>query len=364
MSTSQLSIVIVNYKVLHFVSQCLDAVLAASTCIDVKVWVVDNASNDGSVEFLKQHYPWCNIIENSENVGFSKANNQALRYTKSPYVLLLNPDTIIGESTLVSCLAFMQNEKKVGALGVRMTDAQGNFLKESKRGLVTPFVALCKILNLGKLFPKSKIFNQYYLGHLADNKICQSPILSGAFMFMRREALEQVGFLDQRYFMYGEDVDLSYSILQAGFLNYYLPLPILHYKGESESASNNQARYLDSFYGAMELFYKKHNPKKKFMFILLRLVIRIKKKFHRNSVKKNIKGELELKRLNPDHPNPTEGFVRGTNVFVDMSDFTYENLLEIISSTEGMGLNFYTYNPQTKVLLGSGGLVSNYKITS
>lgn len=164
-----------------FVAQCLDSVLQATRNIDAEVWVVDNASGDGSLEMLSPQYPSVHFIANSENVGFARANNQALRQVDAEYSLLLNPDTLIGESTLEACLRFMQEHPEAGALGVRMMNAQGEFLAESKRGLVTPFVAFCKIAQLGRLFPKSAVFNRYYLGHLSKVEVQEAPILSGAF---------------------------------------------------------------------------------------------------------------------------------------------------------------------------------------
>ena len=273
----QLAIVIVNYKVPHFVAQCLDSVLQATRNIDAEVWVVDNASGDGSLEMLSPQYPSVHFIANSENVGFARANNQALRQVDAEYSLLLNPDTLIGESTLEACLHFMQQHPEAGALGVRMMNAQGEFLAESKRGLVTPFVAFCKIAQLGRLFPKSAVFNRYYLGHLSKVEVQEAHILSGAFFFARSEALRKVGYLDERYFMYGEDIDLSYSILQAGYRNYYLPIPMLHYKGESESVAQGEGRYLDAFYGAMELFYDKYHTGQAWLRRLMHGAIRLKK---------------------------------------------------------------------------------------
>lgn len=357
MAHPQLAIVIVNYKVKHFVAQCLDAVAAAIKTIDTEVWVIDNASNDGSVAFLREEFPWCNIIANEKNVGFARANNQVLRATKAEYVLLLNPDTLIGESTLAECIRFMRVRPEAGAVGIRMMNAQGNFLPESKRGMVTPFVAFCKIAKLGKLFPKSRLFNRYYLGHLPNDKVCEAPILSGAFMFIRRTALEQAGYLDERYFMYGEDIDLSYSILKAGFRNYYLPIPMLHYKGESESAAANQERYFNAFYGAMELFYDKYHQGSTFLRSLIKLSIAFRKRIDKRSVKKETHSIRIPKPLDLSPSSPLATVASGDSVEVDRTQCSYDYLLSLMKSAEGKRITFFIRDPHRGITLGPGGIL-------
>ena len=260
-STFDLSVVIVNYNVAYFLEQCLNAVLAASKELKVQVFVVDNNSVDGSVEMLQSKFPQVHLIANKENVGFSRANNQALAISDARYSLLLNPDTVVEEDTFSKVVAFMDEHPDAGGLGVRMVDGKGRFLPESKRGLPTPMVAFYKIFGLSKLFPKSKRFGKYNLGYLSEFTVNEVDILSGAFMLMRKETLEKVGFLDETFFMYGEDVDLSYRIQLGGYKNYYFPeTKIIHYKGESTKKSS--VNYVFVFYKAMVIFAKKHFSQK------------------------------------------------------------------------------------------------------
>ncbi len=252
-----LSVVIVNYNVVNFLEQCLNSVLAASKRLQIEVFVVDNNSVDGSVEFIRQKFPTVNLIANKENVGFSKANNQAILQSKGRYVLLLNPDTVVEQDTFDKCVAYMDAHPKTGGLGVRMLDGKGRFLPESKRGLPTPAVSFYKIFGFSKLFPKSKKFGSYHLGFLDEHQIHEIDVLSGAFMLMRAETLTKVGLLDEAFFMYGEDIDLSYRIQQGGYTNVYFPeTKIIHYKGES--TKKGSLNYVFVFYNAMVIFAKKH----------------------------------------------------------------------------------------------------------
>lgn len=226
-----------------------------------EVFIVDNNSIDGSVEMVKQKFPDYHLIENKENTGFSRANNQAMRIAKGEYVLLLNPDTVVEEDTFAQCIEFMDQHPKGGGLGVKMIDGKGIFLPESKRGLPTPSVAFYKIFGLSRLFPKSKRFGQYHLGYLDKDEVHEVEILSGAFMLMRKETLDQVGLLDEDFFMYGEDIDLSYRIIKGGYKNYYFPKTrIIHYKGESTKKSS--VNYVFVFYNAMVIFARKHFSEK------------------------------------------------------------------------------------------------------
>lgn len=253
----KLSIIIVNYNVCHFLEQTLLSIVEAKKDIDLEVFVVDNNSVDGSIAMLRSKFQWVRVIENKYNVGFSKANNQAIKESKGEYILLLNPDTVISEDSLEKCIDFMDNHTDAGGLGVKMVDGKGNYLPESKRGLPSPWVAFYKIFGLSALFPKSKKFGQYHLGYLDKNKTHQVEVLSGAYMFMRKSVIDQIGMLDEEYFMYGEDIDMSYRILQSGYKNYYLPETcIIHYKGESTKKSS--VNYVFTFYKAMIIFAKKH----------------------------------------------------------------------------------------------------------
>jgi len=253
----KLSVIIVNYNVKHFIEQCLFSVLKAAQHVSCEVFVVDNNSVDGSVGLIKEKFPQVSLIENKTNTGFSVANNQAIKLAKGEYVLLLNPDTVVQEDTFSKTIAFMDQHPKAGGMGVKMLDGQGNFAPESKRGLPTPEVAFYKMFGLAKLFPRSKKFGAYHLSYLPENEVNEIDVISGAFMLMRKTVLDQIGLLDETFFMYGEDIDLSYRITKAGYKNYYFPdTQIIHYKGESTKRSS--LNYVVIFYKAMAIFSKKH----------------------------------------------------------------------------------------------------------
>lgn len=253
----KLSIVIVNYNVEHFLEQCLFSVRKAIANIEAEVYVVDNNSVDGSLKMLAEKFPEVKVIANKDNVGFSRANNQAIRISTGEYVLLLNPDTVVEDDTFTKTIEFMDSHPDAGGLGVKMVDGKGRFLPESKRGLPTPATAFYKMFGLTKLFPHSKRFAHYYMGHLDNDEINEVEILAGAFMLMRRATLDKCGLLDETFFMYGEDIDLSYRITLAGYKNYYYPKTrIIHYKGESTKKTS--VNYVLVFYKAMEIFVKKH----------------------------------------------------------------------------------------------------------
>lgn len=254
---NKLSVIIVNYNVQYFLEQALLAVNRAAEGMAVEVWVVDNASTDGSVEMVRAKFSHVNCIANVRNVGFSTANNQAIALSKAEYILLLNPDTVVAEDTFARCVAFMDSRQDVGGLGVKMIDGTGQFLPESKRGFPSPAVAFYKTFGLGKIFSRSPRFNRYYLGHLSKDENCEADVLSGAFMLMRKAALDKVGYLDEAFFMYGEDIDLSYRIVLGGWKNYYLAdTAIIHYKGES--TKRGSLNYVKTFYQAMIIFTRKH----------------------------------------------------------------------------------------------------------
>jgi GT2 family glycosyltransferase len=233
------------------------SVRKASTGLEVEVFVVDNNSVDDSVTMVREQFPEVHLIVNEDNPGFSIANNQAIRKSCGKYVLLLNPDTIVEEDTFEKCVNFMDAHPEAGGLGVRMIDGSGKFLPESKRGFPSPFVAFAKSFGLSKIFPKSKLFNHYHLGYLDEFETNEIEVLAGAFMLMRRSALDKVGLLDETFFMYGEDIDLSYRIIKGGYKNYYFPeTSILHYKGES--TKKGSLNYVRAFYNAMIIFARKH----------------------------------------------------------------------------------------------------------
>jgi O-antigen biosynthesis protein len=253
----KLSVIIVNYNVEYFLEQCLLSVQKALRGIEGEVIVVDNASVDGSLDMLRSRFPGIRLIANKENMGFSVANNQGIKISEGDYVLLLNPDTLVEEETFKTCVDFLDSHPKAGGLGVQMIDGKGNFLPESKRGLPTPSVAFYKISGLSKLFPKSPTFGRYHLGHLSKDEDHEIEILSGAFMMLRKSALDEVGLLDEDFFMYGEDIDLSYRLIKGGYTNHYLSRArIIHYKGESTKKTS--VNYVMVFYNAMRIFARKH----------------------------------------------------------------------------------------------------------
>lgn len=252
-----LSVIIVNYRVRYFLELCLHSVQRALAAIGPsEIIVVDNASADGSIEALQSLFPAVRFVENHENVGFARANNQALRLAGGEYILFLNPDTVVPEDFATRCLEFMRSDPRVGALGVRMIDGSGRFLPESRRGFPSPWVAFTKLAGLSALFPRSRVFAGYYLGGLPPDRAHPAPVLSGACMLVRRSILGEVGGFDERFFMYAEDIDLSYRIEKAGYVNFYFPgTTIVHFKGES---TQKDIRYIRLFYKAMSQFRRKH----------------------------------------------------------------------------------------------------------
>lgn len=256
-----IGIVIVNYNVRHFLIQCLNSIRNSRlNGLSAQVWVVDNASVDGSVQLLQKDFPEVNVIVNEQNKGFSTANNQAIKKLNARYTLLLNPDTILEEDTLRMCFDFMESHSDTGALGVRMIDGSGKFLPESKRKVPDLWNSFCKLSYLSDVFPRSKWFSGYNLGYLPENETNEIEVLCGAFMFIRSSVLKETGLLDEAFFMYGEDIDLSYRIIKAGFKIYYFPdTSIIHYKGESTKKSS--LNYVRTFYGAMHIYVNKHYSK-------------------------------------------------------------------------------------------------------
>lgn len=252
-----LSVIIVNYNVKLFLEQCLCSVQKAILGMEAEIIVVDNNSVDNSIEYLTPKFPAVNFIANKENTGFAKACNQGLEQAKGSYILFLNPDTIVPEDCFTKCISFFEANKEVGAIGIKMLDGSGNFLKESKRSFPSPSTSLYKLFGLAKLFPRSKIFSKYHLGYLKEDENNEVDVLAGAFMMIKKEVLDKVGGFDETFFMYGEDVDLSYRIQKAGYKNYYFAdSSIIHFKGES--TRKGSMNYVRMFYNAMSIFVRKH----------------------------------------------------------------------------------------------------------
>ncbi len=254
----KLSIVIVNYNVKYFLEQCLRSIEYATEGIDYEVIIVDNASEDGSTEYIGTRFAKVRWIACKQNGGFSHGNNIGFGEARGEYILMLNPDTIVTHKAIHECIAFMDSHPEAGAAGVKMINHDGTFAMESRRGIVTPWVSFCKATGLCKRYSNSKLFGHYYMSYLNKESINQIEMVSGAFMLLRKTTLDKVGILDEQFFMYWEDSDLSYRILKAGYKNYYLPYPILHYKGESSVKSKLRYRYW--LYSSLQIFFKKHFP--------------------------------------------------------------------------------------------------------
>ena len=251
-----LSVIIVNYRVRYFLELCLHSVEKTLRGLQAEVLVVDNGSGDGSLEYLRPLFPGVQFIANTENTGFARANNQALGLARGRYILFLNPDTIVPENFASVCLSFLESHPTTGGLGVRMIDGGGRFLRESSRGFPTPWVSFCKMTGLTAVFPHSRWLAGYYLGHLSTEVGHPAPVLSGACFWVSRSIVQELGGFDERYFMYAEDIDLSYRIGCAGYSNYYLAeTTIVHFKGES---TRKDIRYVKLFYKAMSQFRRKH----------------------------------------------------------------------------------------------------------
>ena len=243
----RLSVVIVNYNVRLLLDECIKSVEKALDGIEGDIFVVDNNSSDGSVDYIRQRFPEVHLIANAENCGFARANNQAIRISDAEYILLLNPDTVVYENTLRGCLDFMDAHPEAGGVGVRMLTRDGDAAPESRRAVPTPWVAFLKMIGFTR---------RYYMSHLPWDKPARIEVVSGAFFFLRHKARDETGLLDEDFFMYGEDIDLSYRLLKGGWQNWYLPYDIIHYKGESTQKSS--FRYVHVFYQAMLIFFRKH----------------------------------------------------------------------------------------------------------
>ena len=383
-----LSIVIVNYNVRAYLEQCLHSVFCSLCGYEFDVYVVDNNSSDGSVSYLKELYPQVHYIENDENKGFARANNEAIRCSKGRYVLLLNPDTIVGEQTLSDCVSFLDEHPEAGGLGTCMLRTDGSFAYESRRGLPTPFVAFCKMSGLCRMFPHSRVFGRYYMRYLDEREASEIEVVSGAFMMLRRDALNKVGLLDESFFMYGEDIDLSYRLLKGGYKNFYIPSPILHYKGESTEKSS--FRYVYTFYNAMQLFFNKHFRRYKpliWLPISMAIWVRSGLAYLGNQFRHGKKGERNVvytcavvapaslhekirALLEKAYPGAAHVFIDGTEkslpqghiscmeqledanmVVYDTGSYSYSTILANLAATPSHSLRLGTFSTRTGLLI-------------
>ena len=291
-----ISVVIVNYNVRYFLEQCILSVKGAATNLNVEIIVVDNNSEDNSCSVIKEKYPEVKLVENKENIGFSKANNQGVKIAKGAYILVLNPDTIIAEDTLDKIIFFARAKQNLGVLGVKLIDGSGKLAPESKRGIPTPSTSFNKLFGIS-----SKRTGKYYATHLDENESGIIDIASGAFMFMKRIVFEEVGGFSEAYFMYGEDIDLSMKLLHKGYQNYYFAsTQIIHFKGES---TDKNSKYLKYFHDAMKIFYKKHFKLNLIYDFIMRIGIEfwyLLKYFKFNNVKKPRRPIFNLLYLGDD----------------------------------------------------------------
>lgn len=266
----QLSIIILNYNVRYFLEQCIKSVQSAMEGIEAEIIVVDNNSQDSSATMMRELFPEVLYLSNQENLGFPKGNNIGVKHAKGKYICILNPDTVVAEDTFHQLLAFFEHKEKLGIVGCQLIDGRGGFLPESKRGIPTYWRSLMKITGFYRLFPSSAFFNGYYAAHLPQNKNGAVEVLVGAFMFMPRTLYLELGGFDERFFMYVEDTDLSYSSLKAGYENYYFAdTTIIHYKGES---TDKDLEYVKRFHKGTQIFYEKHFRKSYLFEVFMRLV--------------------------------------------------------------------------------------------
>lgn len=271
-----LSIIIVNYNVKEFILNLLDSIRKATKNISVEIIVVDNASDDGSIETIKEKFPDVLLIENKINVGFGRANNQALEIAKGNNFLLLNPDTIVREDTFSTMLNFFSNNPQAGIAGCKVLNPDGTIQLACRRGFPGPWTSFTKVTGLSRLFPKSKLFAKYNLTYLDENQTYEVDAVSGAFLMMRKEVYEKIGGFDKQFFMYGEDLDLCFRTQQAGFKVFYVhETEIIHYKGESTKRSSIDETKV--FYDAMHLFVKKHFSSSLIVEALLQFAIIMRK---------------------------------------------------------------------------------------
>ena len=366
----EISVVIVNYRVKYFLEQTLASALEALHGISGEVIVVDNCSGDDSISHCRERFgDRVRFVENADNVGFARANNQAIAMAQGQFTLILNPDTIISHTALSQCLEWMRTHERCGAIGVRMLDANGRFLPESKRAFPTPWVSFCKIFGLSMLFPRSPLFAKYHLRYLSEHHSHSIDILAGAYMFCRTDLLRQLGGFDEDFFMYGEDIDLSYRIVKAGYENWYLPVPIIHYKGES--TKKESMRYVEIFYGAMLIFYKKHFPRfgsiaypiikagvwvRKTAAKLSRRLARLFPRKKRDNLgqewvitgknAEKIAARLKLDSFSPEIPSSGNA-----QVVLDDSVYSYGEIISMIDRYSRPGLDFHIYSAENDLLI-------------
>lgn len=365
-----ITIVIVSFRVKHFLEQTIRSVQEALKGLSGEIIVVDNNSADDTMPYVKPKFPGVTFIENKENVGFARANNQAIMQAKGTYTLILNPDTIITPECLQKPLEWMAQHPHCGAIGLHMIDGNGQFLPESKRAFPTPWVSFCKIFGLSKLFPYSRAFAKYHLRYLNEFQPHAIDILAGAYMFCRTDLLQKIGGFDEDFFMYGEDIDLSYRMVKEGYQNWYLPVNMLHYKGES--TKKDSMRYVKVFYEAMLIFYRKHFPRFRavvYPFIKLGVLVRqglavarrlFSRLFGKSSTPIEDRASWVILSSKPDEVAQTVGIKDyattipesgAANVLIDDASHSYEQIVGTIAANHSKDRFFHIYANESGIVI-------------
>ena len=362
----QLSVIILNYNVRYFLEQCVLSVQKALEGIEGEIIVVDNASKDNSCAMMKQKFPTVKLIENKENSGFPKGNNIGVAEAKGEYICILNPDTVLAEDTFHKLLKTEYWQLNTGIIGCKLIDGTGNFLPECKRGVPTPWVAFTKIFGLYKFFPNSKWFNQYYAQHISDNESGEVAILVGAFMLIKRQLYLDLGGFDENCFMYSDDIDLSYMVIQSGKVNYYYhETSVIHYKGES---TVRDEKYVQRFREAMQFFYKKHFGGSWFFDLFMKIgafaFSLVKKKQQKKAVRKIdailffSKEEILPKNVKFDEKVVNFDFFKNNThqnieIIFDTRSFTFKQIIAFMEKHKARNLSFKNYIPQSEFIIGS-----------
>ena len=373
--------VIVNYRLKYFLEQTLLSVEEAYTEVDGHTIVIDNNSDDDSIDFLEERFPSVTFIRNKENVGFARANNQGFALADTEFILVLNPDTIIGNDTLKDAVNWMDEHPNCGAVGVKMIDGNGHFLPESKRSFPSTWNSFCKLFGLSSIFPKSRLFARYHLRYLHEDSTHEVPVLAGAFMLLRTELTKKVGGFDEDFFMYGEDMDLSFRMLTDGMTNYYLPIPIIHYKGECTKTES--LNYVKIFYEAMHIFYRKHYPRSSWLnkivvkaAIVFRMAISainktlikpITKQFKRNAKTydtyivsrqpNDILSILEAEGFSSNNVfckksiSEIPSNVKCINIILDDRDMNYQSTIDTIHTQKSHNRYFHIYSSRNSIVI-------------
>ena len=365
-----ISVVIVSYRVKYFLEQTLLSVREALKGLRGEVFVVDNDQCDYSLSFLRERFPEVQFIVNEQNEGFARANNRAIARARGRYTLILNPDTIITHKCLAEPLEWMRTHSRCGAIGAHMIDGNGVFLPESKRAFPTPWVSFCKIFGLSSLMPRSRWFARYHLRYLDEREAHRIDILAGAYMFCRTSLLKNVGGFDEDFFMYGEDIDLSYRMAKAGYDNWYLPVDMVHYKGES--TKKDSMRYVRVFYDAMLIFYRKHFPG--YSALLYPLVkagvgvragmARLRRLLRPNANARSnadtSRGQWVVLAANAPAVAAKCGIARyattmpaggAANVLIDNASHSYGEIVELIARYSRPGISFHIYSAQNDIVI-------------